>query len=315
MKKTIILIVCCIGMFFIFSNYQQADANLEIRNLKVGDRVRTFRLFVPANLPKDKKIPLVFVFHGGGGDGLKTERLTKFSRVAEREKFIVVYPEGVDKNWNDGRESRNIPAQKQNVDDIAFVQAMIESLSKEYRIDEKRIFATGISNGGIFSHYVGVNLSDKFAAIAPVAGGIADPFYKNAQPKKPVSVFILQGTDDPLVPYNGGVVAARISAGRGRIASTDEAIRFWTSVDQTSKEPLKGTLADIDKNDGCTVETFLWKGGKDGTEVKLYKQNGAGHTWPGSYQYLPKFLIGNVCRDFDATEEIWNFFKEHPKRD
>ncbi|MEP6924522.1 MAG: PHB depolymerase family esterase [Pyrinomonadaceae bacterium] len=283
--------------------------------IQVGDLTRSYYLFVPSDLPKNREVPLVFVFHGGGGNGKGTETLTNFSRLAEKENFIVAYPDAIAKNWNDGRENEASKSYKKKVDDVAFVKALIDSLEKDYRIDNKRIFATGISNGAIFSHYLAANMSEKIAAIAPVAGGIAEPFDQQFKLKEPVSVFVIQGTSDPLVPYNGGEIASKISFGksRGKVIGTDETIRLWTEQDNTKRNPITGILPDSDKNDGCTVETFLWTNGKNGTEVKFFKQNGGGHTWAGGSQYLPRAIIGNVCRDFDASEVIWEFFKQHPK--
>lgn len=280
------------------------------KTITVNSIQRTYYLHVPANLPKGKSVPLVMVFHGGGGEGIGTSRLTKFNALADKENFIAVYPNGVGNNWNDGRESFEASrAHKEKIDDVAFINAMLGAIAKEYKIDAKRIYATGISNGGTFSHYIGANLSNRIAAIAPVVGGMADPFYKNFKPEKPVSVLIFQGTADPLVPYNGGYVARN----RGKIISTDEAIKLWLKNDAIKEKPISTESFDKDKDDGCTVDKFVWSGGKNKTEVVLYKLNGGGHTWAGGSQYLSRSIIGGICRDVDATEIIWEFFKGHPK--
>jgi polyhydroxybutyrate depolymerase len=287
----------------VFGQRVRMQTNAITKTINVNGIDRNYRVFVPTNLPKDKKIPLAFVFHGGGSDAINIENFTNFSSLAEREKFIVVYPDGINKNWNDGREISQ-------TDDLSFVKAMLESLVKDYNIDEKRIFSTGVSNGGFFSNYIAAHFSDKFAAIAPVVGGIAEPFAPNFNPKEPISVFVIQGTADPINPYNGG----EIKGNRGRTISTEKVIELWTKHNQTANSSINGTLPDTDKTDGCTVETYLWTNGKNGTEVKFYKEIGGGHTFAGASQYLPKFIIGNVCRDFDAAETIWEFFKTHPKK-
>ena len=276
----------------------------------VGNLQRVFLLHSPPALPKDKPVPLVFVFHGGTGDGAGTERMTHFSDLADREGFLVVYPEGIGKNWNDGRESKVIQAQRDNVDDVGFVAAMIDAISKERPVDPKRIYSTGISNGAIFSHYLAANLSGRIAAIAPVVGGMPEPVASRFKPDHPVSVFIIQGTKDPLVPYNGGAI---IEPQRGKIISTDEAVKKWVAQDGCSDKPTTGQLPDKDPNDGCTVKWSTWSNGKDGTEVTLYMIEGGGHTWPDGPQYMPERVIGKVCHDFNATEAIWQFFKKHPK--
>ncbi|NNE98905.1 MAG: esterase [Pyrinomonadaceae bacterium] len=292
----------------------RVPGHLQTKQVKVGDLKRSFFLFVPKRLEQNKKVPLLFVFHGGGGNPLAMDQRLGFTELARKERFVVVYPEGIGRNWNDGRETDTTQAHREKVDDIGFVSAIIDRVSEAYRIDQKRIFATGPSNGGIFSHYVGANLSERFAAIAPVIGGIADPFYKRFNPKDPVSVFVIQGTEDRLVPYDGtnGIGFGR-RRNRGKIISTDRAIALWTKHNRVDARPIKSNLPDKDSNDGCTVETFLWKNGKNNTAVKLFKMNGGGHTWAGGQQYLPRRIVGNVCRDFDATDEIWSFFKAHPK--
>ena len=251
----------------------------------------------------------MMVFHGGGGEGTGVSRLTKFNQLADKENFIVVYPDGVEKHWNDGREDVQAKAFQEKVDDDAFVNAMIDAIPKEYKIDAKRVYSTGISNGGFFSNFLAVNLSNRIAAIAPVVGGIADPFYKNFKPKEPVSVLIMQGTADPLVPYNGGAVARN----RGKMIGIDEAVKLWVKHNGAKEQPTSTESIDKDKTDDCTVDKFVWSGGKNKTEIVLYKLNGGGHTWAGGSQYLPRVVIGSVCREINATEIIWEFFKQHPK--
>lgn len=280
------------------------------RTIEVAGLKRTLRLYVPSRLKESKPCPLLFVFHGGGGNGAGVERLTRFSPLAEREGFIVVYPDGMYKTWNDGRASEVSRAHREQIDDVSFVAAMIDALAGEYSIDAKRIFATGISNGGIFSHYLAAHLSSRIAAIAPVIGGIADPFHRRFKPEQPVSVLILQGTEDPLTPYHGGEIA---KGRRGRIIDTVEAARMWAERNGCSATPGTGRLPNRDPRDGCTVTWTTWSPCREGSEVTLYSLEGAGHTWPGGTQYLPQFVVGSVCREFDATERVWEFFKRHPK--
>jgi polyhydroxybutyrate depolymerase len=279
------------------------------RTLTIEERVRTYHLHVPSK--HRSPAPLVFVFHGGGGQGTRIEENSGFDAISDREGFIVVYPDGIDRGWNDGRtDAPRQGALRKNVDDLAFVRAMIADIGTVSPIDAKRIFATGMSNGGIFSQYLAAKMSDKIAAIAPVAGGIADPFHKEFAPTNPVSVFAMNGTRDPLVPFAGGNVTR---VGRGKVISVDEAMQLWVVRDGVKPEPKTGMLPDTDPTDGCRVSWKKWSGGKDGTEVWLYAEEGAGHTWPGSPQSLPVARVGSVCRDFDASEAAWSFFRAHPK--
>ncbi len=282
-----------------------------MRSLTVGTLEREFLVHVPANLGSSP-VPLVFVFHGGNGQATGTMGLTGFSEVADKETFIVVYPQGIGRNWNDGRVTQVSEAHRDNVDDLAFFDALLAALTREYRVDTKRVYATGISNGAIFSHYLAANRAEKIAAIAPVVGGIATPFNKRFKPSQPVSVLMIQGTDDPLVPYNGGRIAGRERQDRGSIIGTDEAIRLWTRVNGCDSEPITKPLLDRDANDGCRSEEQRWTGGRGRTEVVLWKVQGGGHTWPSGPRYLPERLIGRVTRDFGSAE-FWEFFESHPK--
>ena len=184
------------------------DQNTVVQTIEVGELNRIYYLHVPSELPKDKAVALVIMFHGGGGTTAFAARESKFSELADREGFLVAYPEGIGRRWHDGRGVNAIPAQRDNVDDLAFVSALIDDVSKKHRVDAKSIYATGISNGAIFSYYLAANLSSRIAAIAPVAGGISEAQSRIFKPEGHVSVLVFHGTDDPLVPYNGGYITA-----------------------------------------------------------------------------------------------------------
>lgn len=284
-----------------------AEAQETRHTVTAGGLERSYLLYVPPGATRDAPVPLVLVFHGGTGRAAQMARMTRFTALARVERFAVAYPEGIGENWNDGRIVPSSEAHAHGIDDIGFIRTLLDIVNALHPIDPKRIFATGISNGAFFSHYLAAHLSDRIAAIAPVVGGIADPFHKTMSPTNPVSVFVLQGTADPLVPYQGGEVAR----GRGRTISTDEAIRLWTTFNDTGPTPVSGVLPDKDPTDGCQVEWTRWTEGKQNTEVLLYRLVGAGHSWPGGPQYLPKLVIGSVCRSVDATSVIWDFFSRH----
>ena len=288
------------------------DGNTIKRTVKVGDLSRTYYLHVPATLPKDKAAALVLACHGGGGAPAQFERVCGFNDLADREGFLVAYPEGIGKSWNDGRGVEATQAQSENVNDLAFVAALLDDAEKSYRIDEKRVFATGISNGGIFSQYLAANLSSRIAAIAPVAGGLPEPSGPGFNPGKSVSVLILQGVADPLVPYNGGDVTV-FRKKHGRILDTDETVKKWVEHDGCTREAVVEDVPDTDPGDGCRVKKFTYAQGRDGTEVVLYRIEGGGHTWPDGRSALPEMLVGKICRDFNGTAIICAFFKAHPK--
>ncbi len=282
------------------------------RTVSVGGLEREYLVHVPNDLPIGQPVPLVIIYHGGNGESKGTMNLSKFNPIADREKFIVAYPQGVGKSWNDGRITQVSQAHRDAIDDLSFFDAMLDKLSHDFSIDDHRVFVTGISNGGIFSHYVAANRSEKIAAIAPVVGGIAEPFDRKFKPSRPVSVLIIQGSEDRLIPYKGGKVAGGDGKDRGSVVSTDKAAKLWVQANGCQAEPTTESLPDRDPKDECRIEATKWNGGYGGSEVWLYCVRGGGHTWPDGRQYLPKAIIGRVTHDIDS-ETIWKFFEEHPK--
>jgi len=276
--------------------------------LDFGGRLRTYQLHIPLGLDPAKPVPLVFVLHGGGGDGLQMERFSGFSALSDQHGFIACYPDGVDRAWYDGRVVDDSRAHRDKIDDAGYIDALIAVIARKHPIDQKRVYATGISNGGFLSHWLGAKLAKRFAAIAPVAGGMAPALAVDFKPEAPVSVVILQGTEDPFVPFDGGPIKFQ----RGQTVSTHTALTKWV-VHDGCKDGVTEELPDTDPDDGTRVKRTTYAGGKDGTEVVLYTISGGGHTWPGGPLYLPQFSIGRVCRDIDANQVIWDFFSKHPK--
>ncbi|MGB8707971.1 MAG: PHB depolymerase family esterase [Dehalococcoidia bacterium] len=276
-----------------------------------GGLQRTYNVHVGSSYDKARPTPLLIILHGGGGTGQGMPKLTNFDTIADRENFIIVYPDGFEKHWNDGRGLSQYSAQTQNVDDVGFISALIDHLSDELNIDAKRVYVTGISNGGMMSHRLGCELSQKIAAIAPVASNIPVNMASVWAPSRPVPVLIINGTDDPLERWEGG----EIRLGRntfGIVLSVSDTVKFWVEKDQCSPSLTITQLPDKDPSDGTTVRKEVYGGCENGAEVVLYAVEGGGHTWPGGLQYLPESIIGRTSRDFDASEVIWQFFKEQP---
>ena|SRR5436190_15147685 len=276
--------------------------------LDIDGVLRTYDLHIPTGLDPKKPLPLVFLFHGGGGYGLQMERFSGFSELSDKEGFIACYPDGVERNWFDGRVVEGSKAHREKIDDAGYIDALIDAIAKKHPIDEKRIYATGISNGGFFSNYLGAKRSKRFAAIASVAGGLAPVVAADFKPEAPVSVLFLQGTEDPILPFDGGP----LKYNRGETISTATTVKKWVEHDGC-KPAVTEDLPDKDPADETRVKRATYSGGRDGTEVVLYTIEGGGHTWPGGPQFLPGFLVGRVCQDIDANQVIWDFFAKHPK--
>ena len=281
------------------------DGSVVVDGLK-----RTYHVYLPNS--QDKPLPLVFLLHGGGGSAKAMEKLTQegFNALAEKEGFIVVYPEAVEKHWNDGRALQRWLSQREKIDDIGFLSALIEHLSREHRIDKRRIYATGISNGGLMSYRLACELTYQIAAIAAVASSMGENLSLSCSPSRPISVLIINGIEDPLVPWEGGEI--RLGPwGLGRVLSTSNTVKFWVGRNLCASSPLISWEPDRDPQDGTRVRKEVYASCRKGTEVILYAVIGGGHTWPGGYQYLGEWIVGKTSRDIDANEVIWGFFKKH----
>ena len=250
---------------------------------------RTANVHVPANYDPTKATPVVLNFHGFTSNASQEALLSGMNDKSDKEGFVVVYPEGLNSSWNAGACCGT--SAQSGVADVKFVSDLIDSLEVQICVDAKRVFATGMSNGGFLSHRLGCELSDRIAAIAPVAGVLGVDACK---PTRAVPVMHFHGTLDPLVPYNG-----------------DPALGF---------PPVPDTFAGWATRDGCTGDpTSTYDKGDAhcatyekcgaGATVTLCTIDNGGHTWPGGMPVPP---LGYTTTDISATDEMWTFFTEHP---
>jgi polyhydroxybutyrate depolymerase len=264
---------------------------------------RSYILHVPSSYDGRNAVALVLDFHGGGGNANSQMRTSNFSALADEKGFIAAYPNGngrlEDKllTWN-GRTCCGY-AVTQQIDDVGFVRALIAEVESKYKIDPKRIYASGLSNGAIFSYRLACDASDIFAAIAPVSGTLN---YLRCNPAQPVSVIHFHGTDDTHVGYNGGT--GPDSLVNVPFASVKDSIDFWLNADQCDKTPKTESFNDIkhDTYSNCA----------NATAIELYTIVGGKHAWPGSDG--PAWPGGDQpAHSISATELIWKFFVKHPK--
>lgn len=279
--------------------------------VRSGALARSYLLHVPPGYDPDAPWPLVLALHGGGGQGRGMAWLTGLSRLADRRSFLVAYPDGVERSWNDGREDPGVPASRWQVDDVAFLVALIDQVASAYRIDATRVYATGISNGGFMSQRLACEASTRVTAIASVVATIGVELAGRCSPARAVPVLMVNGTADPLVPYDGGQI--RLPGGRlrpGRIASVADTVALWAGHNGCSRPPEVTREPDRDPSDGVTVRRETQTGCLEGSEVTLYVMEGGGHVWPGGPQYLPSQVIGRTTGDIDS-QVIWGFFSRH----
>lgn len=271
-------------------------------SLYIGGRTRTYFVHTPPGYNGSFPMPLVIVLHGGGGNAEGAEKMSGMSTIADRNHFLVAYPNGTGifkdhlLTWNVGVCCGY--AMKHNVDDVAFLRALLDKLEHDYAVDPKRIYVTGMSNGGMMTYLAACTLSDRVAAISPVAGALDTPCH----PADPVSVIIFHGTDDAFVPFDGGVGPRQLGGPRDD-KSVSYAVDFWVRRDSCNPAPARSATPDLrtDEYSGC----------KDGTGVILNAVVGQNHAWPGGDQMLKMLPPPNP--NVHASEMMWAFFAAHPK--
>lgn len=277
--------------------------------LTVGDLNRSYLVHVPPNYDSKKPTPVVLAFHGGGGNADSMVVFSGLNKKADAAGFIVVYPNGTGRlenrllSFNGGNCCSY--AMNNKIDDVEFTRKLLDDLAKSANIDPKRVFATGMSNGGIMSYLLASELSDRIAAIAPVGGPMGT---ETCNPKRPVSVIHFHGTDDEHAPFKGG-------KGKGvsgtEFYSVEHSIQAWVKANGCELEPVVTKFTDTAK-DGTTVTRKTYGGGKDGSEVVLVVIEGGGHTWPGQEPRLK--ALGKSTKNISANDLMWDFFVKHPMK-
>lgn len=296
------------------NNNEDAARGVERRTLRVIDRERVFYLYRPARTLKTPA-PVVFALHGGGGRGLGMRRLG-FEPLADKDGFVVVYPDGWNNGWYDGRLGERILRRGEGVDDVAFMRMMIDTLIAEKIADPARIYATGPSNGGIMSFRIACDLAGKVAAVAPSIANMPKDGMELCQPARPVPMLIINGTKDPLVPWEGGPIAGNPNG--GIVVSVDETIALWKKLNRCGDRPKSRQLPDQDPSDGTRTTEYIWDCA-DKVELRLLRVEEGGHYWHGPVTPVEVARIertGKVSRDFSGAEEVWRFFSRFtlPKR-
>jgi len=234
---------------------------------------RTYYLHVPKSYNPNHSMPLVMVFHGSGGSGRSIAKVTDFNDLADEKGFIVVYPNGIDHQWN-------------TEDDVSFVEALIKRIMQLRNIDGSRIYATGFSSGGIFTQALACKLSSEITAFASVAATLTANLAPSCQPDHPVSILMINGTGDRTVPYEGGFIG-----GVGReVISVPKTFKLWRQYDHCDSE------AKVDYRTSLKISRYTHC--RDGSEVMLVSVKHGGHRWPDG-------------DGIDTTRAIWNFFSRH----
>lgn len=267
------------------------------KTISIGILNRAYKVHLPSGYDSNKDYPLVFVLHGGGGNIENAEKMSNMSILADKEGFIVVYPQGIFTTWN-GWTCCGYAVEK-NINDIRFFDEMIIKIKEEYSIDNNKIYASGFSNGGFMAYRLACEMSEDFAAVGVVAGSLTG----TCNPSKKVSVIIFHGLDDENVPYLGGKGSKSLD-NRPADKPVSYAVDFWKVFNGCSNKN-QNVFGNI------SYESYNCQ---QGIGLDVYSIDNQGHAWPGG---TPGLEYGNIdlpTKEISATEKIWQFFEAHPKK-
>ena len=250
--------------------------------------VRDFIVYIPESYTHESSSSILFAFHGFGGSNNQIMYSSDFNSIAERENFIVVYPQGSSffgfPHWNVGGWTNS-----STTDDVSLIDFLIELISQDYNLNQDRIYATGMSNGGFFSFLLGCQMSNKFAAVASVTGSMTTETFNECNPGRELPILQIHGTDDSIVTYNGNSSIGSIGI--------PEVLTYWSSNNYCNDVETT-QLNDSNPNDDFSIERLLFYGGINGSVVDHYKVNGGEHVW-------------FMTEDINSSELIWEFFSHY----
>lgn len=270
-----------------------------------------------AQLPARKPAPLVIVLHGKTQRGADMIARTAWPQVAKREGLAVVFPDGLNHAWVDARTKAG-PALRgppPGTDDVAFIAKLVEKLVANGTADPKRVYVAGISNGGAMAMTLACARADLFAAAASVIMNLTDEAAVTCHPSRPLPMLLMNGTADPLVPYEGGRGSSYFAV--DGFWSTEDTLAFWRKLNGCEIDDAEVTdLPDRARADQSTV-TRIASRCSSGHDVVLYRVNGGGHRMPGfspdaRFPKIAARLLGPQNSDIDGAETIWSFFSQFP---
>lgn len=273
---------------------------------------RKFTIHTPTGFTNSTPVPVVFMLHGGGGTMTNAQGFTNLNSVSNTNGFLAVYPQGYGIipsggfSWADGRGTS---ADIAGVDDLGFIDKLLDTLIANYSIDTNKIYICGFSNGGFMTQRFACQQNQRFAAMASLGSIMDTTLFASCNPSRPIPMLFMLGTADPFVPYNGGPMIG--SGPVLPIVGIDTLIHFWKINNNciTSNTPIN--VPNIDLTDSSTVTVFNYTNCSCNSDISFYRINGGGHTWPGVEIPSYEIIAGQTNEDIQASVELWNFFNSH----
>ncbi|MBA2664291.1 MAG: alpha/beta fold hydrolase [Bradymonadaceae bacterium] len=260
---------------------------------------RSYLLAAPEGIAG--RAPLVLVLHGGNGNAAKTQRAFGLNALAAREGFVVAYPEAINHLWNDGRDDAEF--QDITIDDVGYLLAVVEDAASKLAIDRSRVYVLGFSNGGMMTQRLACEQTATFAGFATLIAQMPEPLAARCKPSAPAPMMFINGTADPIMPFDGGTVLKK----RGRVTSTRASTAFWREHNGCLNQTTRATH-DRDPDDALLTHVDTYDQACAQAPVVLVTVEGGGHTWPGGPQYRLQRRIGPASNDLDSRELVWSFF-------
>jgi polyhydroxybutyrate depolymerase len=298
-RKGIVAIVLIVApaLLAFFEAASFASANRNNGSLISSGVRRSYLLHVPRNYDPSKPTPLVISLHGAGGWPAQQMRVSEWNALADRERIIVAYPSGLS---GAGPRIWNVRPGDGLTRDVRFIADLIDHLQATYNIDRNRIYANGLSNGAGMSFVLSCTLSDRIAAVGAVAAAQTLP-WRWCTDDRPVPMIAFHGTADPVTPYNGGVTWISTRS----FPSVPVWIANWARRNRCSADPIEQNVtSDVSRREYANCA--------NNADVVLYIVKEGGHSWPGGGP-LPEFLVGRTTQTVNATNEMWAFFRAHPR--
>ena len=281
-------------------------------NFFTGGFQRSYRVHIPSGYDGIPPLPLVVVIHGAFDTAKGIEKFSGFSRVADREKFLVLYPEGIGlfgclQHWNAGHCCGK--AANDQIDDVGYLARAIDDVCRRLSVDRNRIYMAGFSNGGMMTYRFAAEHTNMLAAAAPIAASIGGrpnhrtPKWCIPKPQKPLPILIIHGLEDDDVPFEGGISMHR--KGERTYYPVNDAVRFWNEVNGCKEAP------SVSNSCKGAIQITKWDDGSNASPTVLCKIIGWGHVWPGPY-FTAQLPATDPLLCFDVAEMIWQFFKRFP---
>jgi len=273
------------------------------RTLTVGGLKRTYLVHVPKGYDPKTPTPVVLALHGAAMNGPMMVWFSGLTKKSDAAGFVVVYPSGTGAGpflaWNAGGFTGKMAEGK--ADDVAFIGKLLDDLGTVVTVDEKRVYACGMSNGGMMCYRLAAELSDRIAAVAPVAGTVA---IEESKPKRAVPVIHFHGSKDGIVPFE---TAKGKAPPFMKLKGVEDSIQTWVKLNGCDPKPKADVLSK--DGDGQRVTRKTYGGGRGGAEVALVVIEGGGHTWPGKRSTAA--VLGRSTLNVSANDLMWEFFQKH----